>query len=63
MRYFFNKTKEYFKEIFKSTKGDLNYEQFEKLEAKKYPKQNQNNNENYRRHDPFSCSDDCFRKR
>lgn len=63
MRHFFKKTKKYFKQIMNQNNGDLNYEKFEKLERKKYQKQNQHDDENHQRHDPFSCTDACFRKR
>lgn len=63
MRHFFKKTKKYFKQIMKQNNGDLNYEKFEKLERKKYQKQNQHDYETHQRHDPFSCTDACFRKR
>ncbi len=63
MRHFFKKTKKYFKQIMNQNNGDLNYEKFEKLERKKYQKQNQHDYESHQRHDPFSCTDACFRKR
>lgn len=63
MRHFFKKTKKYFKQIMNQNNGDLNYEKFEKLERKKYQKQSQHNYETHQRHDLFSCTDACFRKR
>lgn len=63
MRHFFNKTKKYFKQFMNLKRGDLTYEKFEELERKKYRKQNQHDVKNHQRHDLFSCTDACFRKR
>ena len=61
--HFNNKIKSYLKKIKLLTKGEVSYEEFEKLESKKYPHQSPTADADFKSHHPYHCTNDCFRKR
>ena len=57
------KTKELLQRLNATTKGEINYAQFEKLESKKYPHNQIRDEPCFRKHHPYRCTEECFRKR
>ena len=56
----FKLLKSYLKKIATTNKGEISYEEFEKLESKKYPCSPLTCVEAYRRHHPYRCTSKCF---
>ncbi len=52
--------KSYLKKIATPNKGEISYEEFEKLESKKYPFNPPRCDEAYRRHHLYRCTSECF---
>ncbi len=58
-----NEIKNIIKKLAAQKKGELSYEDFEKLESKKYPFNPPRCDQAFKPHHPFRCTSDCIRKR
>lgn len=61
--YLVKKLKLHWKKLTAINHGDLSYEEFVKLESKKYKKPNIEIAHNFRRHHQYHCTNECYRKR
>lgn len=50
----------YMKKITAQNKGEISYEDFEKLESKKYPFNPPRCDQAFRPHHPYRCTSECF---
>ncbi len=59
----FKKQKPFLEKLTTLFIGELSYEEFAKLESKKYPNQPKTSDEGFKSHHLYRCTDDCLRKR